>query len=133
MKAPTIALAMTWLVAALLFAVPPAARGQTAAPATGSTPVVECSAGCSVVACTAQTCTVNYCDGKGCRAVQRYPRPARSEATTAAMPVAAVDEPRTAPTDAPLQFATACSDTAGDCRMFVVTPEGSRLIGTYTK
>lgn len=94
---------------------------------------MNCSTGCTIITCNATTCTVNYCNYSGCRVVGSYPRPTQIENRVSGVPAKSINGTRTAPTDAPLQFAAACSDKVRDCRMFVVTPEGSSYVGSYSR
>jgi hypothetical protein len=121
----------------LLLLLPQQSTAQTNPAPPGTGPVTNCSTGCTIITCNASTCTVTYCDYSGCKTVASYPRPVTSQnklqspVTFSGTTKHYKDTGNLSPTDASLQFATACSKTGRDCRVWVVKPEGASYLGSY--
>ena len=131
-KGHAFSLAVGGWFAAILSLGSPAARAQTSPSPLRTGPVTNCSTGCTIITCNASTCTVHYCDTSGCKAVGSYPRPRQTNRVSGPPAVFPTGQAETlSPSDAPLQFATACSKNGRDCMMWAVKPEGASFIGYY--
>ena len=131
--------AFSALFAAALLLLPhqSVAQNNPTPPSTG--PITNCSNGCTIITCNATTCTVHYCNYSGCREVSTYPRPDEtrnvvgSSVTRSKSIHSTTGTDKLSDTTAPVQFATACAKSGLACRMWVVKPEGSALLGYYER
>ena len=124
-------------VSACLLIMPRSVQGQEAAASQTRIETAQpCTEACVWVACDAAACTMLPCEQDSCEPSELAALRDQGRIMiliSGTVPGADASVEAISPSDAPLHFAAACQDDGPNCRLFVVTPEGSTLLGSYRR